>query len=103
MDNRVDILFRTGRFNLSKVETYFINDCCFGQDLIVWLRDKLIAAGFVADEPYQEDWGWEVEFRRDSRKYFVGASGISDEDPAHPDLGEWRVFVEPCVSIKDRF
>ncbi len=62
----------------------------------------MIAAGYAADEPYQEDWGWEVEFRIDSQKCFVGVSGIPDEDTAHPDYGEWRVFVEPRVSIIDR-
>lgn len=102
MANRVDILFSTARFNLSKVGSNFINDCCFGEDLVAWLRDKMFSAGHTADEPYQEDWGWEVEFRRDSQKYFVGASGISDQDPVRPDYGEWRVFVEHRRSLKDR-
>jgi hypothetical protein len=102
MANRVDFLFSTGRFNLSKVGDHFINECCFGEDLIAWLRDKVTAGGYTADEPYQEDWGWEVEFRRGSEKYFVGASGTSDGDPARPDYGEWRAFVESRTSLKDR-
>lgn len=102
MANRVDFLFRTGRFNLSKVGDHFINECCFGEDLVAWLLDKVTAGGYTADEPYQEDWGWEVEFRRGSEKYFVGASGTSDEETARPDYGEWRVFVEQRLSIKDR-
>ena len=101
-DTQVDFLFKTSRFNLSKVGDDFINDCCFGEDLITWLREKLLSAGYDVDEPGQEDWGWLVEVQRGSEKYNVGTSGNSDEDPARPDYGEWRVFVEPHRSLKDR-
>jgi hypothetical protein len=31
--NGLRILFKTNRFNLSKVGEHFINLCCFGEDL----------------------------------------------------------------------
>ncbi len=34
----VNILFKTGRFNLSKIGPDFINDCCFGEDFLAWLH-----------------------------------------------------------------
>lgn len=40
-----DILFDTNRFNLSEVKEHFINPGCFGEDLAVWLRAKLIERG----------------------------------------------------------
>src|SRR6266513_835232 len=40
--NALDILFRSGSFNLSKVGEHFINPCCFGEDLAAWLRIKLV-------------------------------------------------------------
>jgi len=54
--NALHILFRTGRFNLSKVGEHFINPCCFGEDLAAWLRVKLVEKGVEARQPYQEDW-----------------------------------------------
>jgi len=102
MASRIYTLFSSGRFNLSNVAAHFNNDCCFGEDLLAWLREKVAAAGYTADEPYQEDWGWEIQFRRDSQRYFVGATGISHQDPVRPDYGEWRVFVEQHRSFKDR-
>jgi hypothetical protein len=38
----LQILFKTSLFNLTKIEEHFINVCCFGEDLAVWLRIKLI-------------------------------------------------------------
>ena len=47
MANQVDILFKTGRFNLSKVGDDFINDGCFGEDFLVWLIGKVTAVGYT--------------------------------------------------------
>ncbi len=98
----VNILFKTGRFNLSKIGPDFINDCCFGEDFLAWLHDKLALAGYVVDEPFQEDWGWALMPRRSADNYFVGSSGVSDGDPKRPDYGEWRIFIEQRPSLKDR-
>lgn len=53
--NALHILFKTGRFNLSKVGEHFINPC-FGEDLTDWLGGKLTERGVVTRKPYQEDW-----------------------------------------------
>jgi hypothetical protein len=58
--NALQILFKTSRFNLSKVGEQFINPCCFGEDMTVWLRIKLAEKGIATSQPYQEDWGWEL-------------------------------------------
>jgi hypothetical protein len=36
--NALRILFKTNRFNLSKVGEHFINPCCFGENLIHGVR-----------------------------------------------------------------
>jgi|SRR5579859_4593249 len=97
--NSVEILFKTRRFNLSEVGEHFINPCCFGEDLAAWLREKLVASGIDAGQPYQEDWGWEFSAERGGNKYFFGMGGIPDGAASEGNAGEWRVFVEKKRSI----
>lgn len=75
--NSVEILFKTSRFNLSEVGEHFINPCCFGEDLAVWLREKLLAIGVDSGEPCQEDWGWEFKAKNGGNYYFLGMGGDS--------------------------
>jgi hypothetical protein len=98
--NAYHLLFRTGRFNLSKVQQHFINSCCFGEDLARWLRGKLSERGVRAEEAYQEDWGWELRAEDDGKRYYVGVGGNSDDGTS--DLGEWRIILEKPRSIRDR-
>lgn len=70
--NAYHLLFRTNRFNLSKVQSHFINPCCFGEDLAQWLREKLSERGIRADGPYQEDRGWELVAKAGGQRYYVG-------------------------------
>jgi len=100
--NAFDLLFRTGRFNLSKVSPHFINPCCFGEDLAAWLREKLSEKGITAREPYQEDWGWELPAKINGQSYYLGVGGNADGDTANPDAGEWRVIVEKKRTIWQR-
>jgi hypothetical protein len=76
--NALDILFKTSRFNLSKVGEHFINPCCFGEDLAAWLRIKLVDKKIKVFEPYQEDWGWELPSRYGSDFYYLCMSGNSE-------------------------
>ena len=87
--NALDILFKTDRFNLSKVGQHFINPCCFGEDLAAWLRLKLIERSIEVREPYQEDWGWELPARNGSDSHYLCMSGNSDESSKNKDEGEW--------------
>ena len=100
--NAMDLLFRTERFNLSKVGEHFINPCCFGEDLARWLSDKLQEKGVAVSEPYQEDWGWELPASGPSGSYYLCLSGNADEERANPDLGEWRIIVVKKRSLKQR-
>jgi hypothetical protein len=99
--NRPDILFKTGRFNLSKVGEHFINPCCFGEDLAMWLLAKLGGRNIEARPPYQEDWGWELPAKQGSESYYLCMSGNSNNGPTKND-GEWRIIVEKRRSIWQR-
>jgi hypothetical protein len=94
------ILFRSNRFNLSKVGEHFINPCCFGEDLAVWLRPKLAEKSIETNPPYQEDWGWELPAKMETDSYYLCMSGNAD-NPGN-DEGEWRIIVEKRRSIWDR-
>ena len=100
--NALDILFKTSRFNLSKVGEHFINPCCFGEDLAAWLRMKLIDRNIEAFEPYQEDWGWELPANHGSDSYYLCMSGNADRSSTNEDEGEWRIIVEKRRSIWQR-
>jgi hypothetical protein len=100
--NALHFVFRTDRFNLSKVGAHFINPCCFGEDLVAWLREKLSAKGIAVRAQYQEDWGWEFPAKIDGQSYYLGASGNADGTSANADEGEWRVIVEKKRAIRQR-
>ena len=98
----IDLLFETGRFNLSEVRPHFINPCCFGEDLAAWLRVRLAERGIDADEPGQEDWGWYLGASHGKRVYFVGVGGNAAERADDPNWGEWRLMVEKRRSLWER-
>ncbi len=99
---RKDVLFRTSRFNASKVGDHFINPCCFGEDLAAWLQAKLNANGASASSPGQEDWGWYVFAEYESASYFLGMNVNQEDDPRNEDDGEWRIMIEKKRSIWQR-
>lgn len=98
--NALHILFRSSRFNLSKVGEHFINPCCFGEDLAAWLQPKLAAKNIETATPYQEDWGWELAVKCGRDAYYLCMSGNADS-PGN-DEGEWRIIVEERRSIWER-
>jgi hypothetical protein len=100
--NAIRLLFKSGRFNLSRVGEHFINPCCFGEDLAVWLRQHLIERKVETREPYQEDWGWELPARSGDQFYYLCMSGNTDGSPANPDEGEWGIIIEKKRSIWQR-
>ena len=100
--NALHLLFRTDRFNLSKIGEHFINPCCFGEDLASWLRGRLPERGVEICDPYQEDWGWELPVRRGAQGYYLCVSGNADQSAANPDEGEWRMIIEKKRSIWQR-
>lgn len=65
MDLRVRrlVTFRSTAFNVTEQHAYFINDCCFGDDVAKWLMGELRKQGLrTDDEPGQEDFGWYLNF-----------------------------------------
>jgi hypothetical protein len=97
--NALHILFRTNRFNLSKVRDHFINPCCFAEDLAAWLRARLIERKIEVPQLLQEDWGWELQANRGFDSYYFRRSGSADGSSMNVDEGEWRIVVEKRRSL----
>ena len=87
---RKEASFRSSTFNTSEVRDYFINDCCFGDDLAQWMIARLRLAGVETDDkPGQEDFGWYFRYRTPESRYcFV--IGFRPEEP----VGDWIGIVE---------
>jgi hypothetical protein len=57
------VTFKSAAFNLVEAKPYFINPCCFGDDVAKWVIQQLRTRGYkAADEPGQEDFGWYFTF-----------------------------------------
>ncbi len=84
---RTNVTFKSTAFNTSQVKDYFINDCCFGDDVARWLMRELRAGGIRTDEePGQEDFGWYFTFYTDDASHdFVLAYRPGDID----EEGDW--------------
>jgi len=87
--------FETARFEFREPKPHFINPCCFGEDVIAWLRPHLAdltAQGFeVDDEAIQEDYGWGLWVRRGKDAFWI-AAGCATGD-AEDTTAEWVVSV----------
>lgn len=90
--SRTEIHFRSEAFNNSEPKDYFINECCFGDDVCRWLILRLRSRGFsTADEPGQEDFGWYFTFHAGEADHsFV--IGLSHGDT--PGDTFWRGWLE---------
>lgn len=97
--NAQHILFRTGRFNLTKPKDNFINPCCFGQDLAEWLQQKMIEEGLNVVRLGQEDWGWYLTLRYGRSSYLLGVAPSGDQTFQGGNDGEWRIIVKKDRSI----
>ena len=63
---RTVVTFESVSFNMTEPKDYFINPCCFGDDLARWLIAELRKQGLETDdEPGQEDFGWYLNFEAD--------------------------------------
>jgi hypothetical protein len=60
---RTVVTFESTAFNMAEPKDYFINPCCFGDDVATWLIGELRQDGLQTDEkPGQEDFGWYLSF-----------------------------------------
>jgi hypothetical protein len=44
------VTFRSAAFNVTEKHTYFINDCCFGDDVAKWLIGELRKEALQTDD-----------------------------------------------------
>jgi hypothetical protein len=62
-ENKTVVTFESSAFNMTEPKPYFINPCCFGDDIAGWLIQELRKKGVKTDEtPGQEDFGWYLNF-----------------------------------------
>ena len=86
------VLFRSDAFNTTEERDYFINPCCFGDDVARWFIEELQKRNIVVDaEPSQEDWGWYFFFTCENSQYTLKI-GFRPEDD---DRDDWLCFIEP--------
>jgi hypothetical protein len=87
---RREASFKSSAFNTSEVREYFINDCCFGDDLAKWLIARLRQAGLETDnEPGQEDFGWFFNFNVSTGAHCCIVA-FQEDDPE----GIWHITLE---------
>jgi hypothetical protein len=85
-----NVIFKSNAFNTTEPKDYFINPCCFGDDLGRWTIQRLRSHGVSTDnEPGQEDFGWYIVFRIGATEYFFIISYRPD-DPT----GDWMCGLE---------
>jgi hypothetical protein len=99
---RYDVLFSTDKFNLSEPREYFINDCCYGDDVARWLVERLRLIGLSVTEPDQEDWGWYFDAQYQQASYFVGVGGTPDDESSGNSYGQWRLCVEKHRTLLEK-
>ena len=89
---RTIVTFHSRAFNNQEPKPYFINACCFGDDVARWLiaklRDRVVE---VDEEPGQEDFGWYVRFRAAGARYFL-IVGFRPDDESQGRT--WIVWIE---------
>jgi hypothetical protein len=84
--------FQSASFNITEPKEYFINPCCFGDDLAAWLVARLREAGVEVDaELGQEDFGWYFTFEVAEASHCVVL--------AYDDNGRWVAEVERDVGL----
>ena len=82
--------FESTAFNTTEPREYFINDCCFGDDVGRWLIARLQAAGVDVDpEPGQEDFGWFINYRAGGEAFCFVFGWVPDEH-------WWDVIERDC-------
>jgi len=89
---KTEVHFRSTAFNCTEPKDYFINDCCFGDDVVRWLIQQLRAQGIQTDdEPDQEDFGWYLTFHVGGTEHCFIIS-FQPNDPATGD--QWLGWLE---------
>lgn len=89
---RTVVTFESTAFNMADPKDYFINPCCFGDDLAKWLIEELRKQGSgTDDEPGQEDFGWYLNFETAGIAHtFV----IGHRPTGESEAGTWFGVIE---------
>ena len=89
---RTVVTFESTAFNMAEPKAYFINPCCFGDDVAKWLIGELRKQGVEADEkPDQEDFGWYLNFEVTG----AGHTFVIGHRPAgESEAGTWIGWLE---------
>jgi hypothetical protein len=91
MDPRTLVTFQSDAFNTSEPKDYFINECCFGDDLAAWIINELSSRQYETDAtPGQEDFGWYLGFKVLGVRHFLVLGYREDTDGS----GTWIGWVE---------
>lgn len=92
MTLRRNFIFQSTAFNTSEPKNYFINECCFGDDLARWLIERLRSRGIHTEpKPGQEDFGWYLTFRVGETEYNL-VIGYRPGEEGQP--GDWMCTLE---------
>jgi hypothetical protein len=89
---RTVVTFESTAFNMAEPKEYFINPCCFGDDVANWVIGELRKQSVRTDEkPGQEDFGWYLNFE-------VAGSGhclvIGHRPTGESEAGTWIGWLE---------
>ena len=89
---RTVVTFESAAFNMAEPKDYFINSCCFGDDVANWLIAELRKKGVETDEkPGQEDFGWYLNFTVQGTQHtFV----IGHRPNGESEAGTWIGWLE---------
>jgi hypothetical protein len=90
------VTFESAAFNMAEPKEYFINPCCFGDDVAKRLISELRKQGVETDEkPGQEDFGWYLNFRMNTGHTFV----IGHRPNGESEAGTWIGWLERRRSL----
>ena len=89
---RTVVTFESTAFNMTEPRDYFINPCCFGDDVAEWLIRELGKRGMATDKkPGQEDFGWYLNFEATG----IGHTFVIGHRPnGETEAGTWIGCVE---------
>lgn len=89
---RTFVTFQSNRFNMTEPQEYFINPCCFGDDVCRWMIERLGDTGVQCDpEPGQEDFGWYFNLTLNDVPHCI-VCALREADKNDPDV--WVLCIE---------
>lgn len=68
-------------------ETAYVNECCYGGDIVAEYLRRALSERFSVPEPFQEDWGWFLWFDDDKVRLAVD---VFCDDPV---VGDFRIHL----------